>query len=75
MTILEQTELIAKTEKFIDRYGVSQKWLASKTNIPEKKFSEFINMKLALSKNQCERLVTFLVEWDRRMDGFDALEN
>lgn len=75
MTIQEQSYLIERTNSFIEKYGVSRKWLALKVNIREKDFSGFINQRHAISKNQKERLTTFLDEYDRRMVDFAELEN
>lgn len=75
MTIQQQTNLIERTNSFIEKFGVSRKWLASKVNIREKDFSGFINQRIAISKNQSERLEMFLNEYERRMVGFDAVEN
>lgn len=75
MTIQQQTNLIERTNSFIEKFGVSRKWLASKVSIREKDFSGFINQRIAISKNQSERLELFLDEYERRMVGFDAVEN
>lgn len=74
MTIQQQTNLIERTNNFIEKFGVSRKWLASKVSIREKDFSGFINQRIAISKNQSERLQMFLNEYEQRMVGFVALE-
>ena len=73
MTIQEQTHLCHRTNKFIEKYGVSRKWLASKAKIREKDFSCFINQRLALSKNQQERLTAFLDKYEQCMSTFSQL--
>jgi len=75
MTIQEQEPLIKRTNNFIKKFGMSKRWLASKVNITEQKFSYFCNSRFALSAKQHNRLVAFLDEFERRMVGFDALEN
>ncbi len=75
MTIQEQEPLIRRTNNFIKKYGMSKRWLAAKTGITEQKFSYFCNSRFALSVNQHSRLVAFLDEFERRMVGFDALED
>ncbi len=73
MTIQEQSYLIDRTNSFIEKYGVSRKWLASKVRIREKDFSGFINQRLAISKNQKERLTAFLDEYEECMSTFSQL--
>lgn len=75
MSIQEQEPLIRRTNKFMEKYGVSKKWLASKTGITIQKFSYFSNSRFAIPKSQYERLVAFLDEYERRMIGFAALDN
>ena len=73
MTIQEQSYLIDRTNSFIEKYGVSRKWLALKVRIREKDFSGFINQRLAISKNQKERLTAFLDEYEECMSTFSQL--
>lgn len=75
MTIQQQEPLIKRTNDFIKKYGVSKKWLAEKTGITAQKFSYFCNSRFALSASQHDRLVAFLDEYQRRMVGFNAVEN
>lgn len=75
MTIQQQEPLIKRTNDFIKKYGVSKKWLAEKAGITVQKFSYFCNSRFALSANQYDHLVAFLDEYQRRMVGFDAVEN
>lgn len=75
MTIQDQEYLINRTNKFIEKYGISKKWLASKVSIPVQKLSYFINSRFAISQKQFDRLTAFLDEYDRRMVGFTALDN
>lgn len=73
-TIQDQQYLINRTNKFMEKYGCSKKWLACKTGITIQKFSYFCNSRFAIPENQYERLAAFMDEYDRRMVGFVALE-
>lgn len=75
MTIQDQEYLINRTNRFIEKYGISKKWLASKVNIPVQKLSYFLNSRFAIPQKQHDRLTAFLDEYERRMVGFAALEN
>lgn len=75
MTIQDQEYLINRTNKFIEKYGISKKWLATKVCIPVQKLSYFLNSRFAIPQKQYDRLTAFLDEYERRMVGFAALEN
>lgn len=73
-TIQDQQYLINRTNRFMEKYGCSKKWLASKVGIAVRNLSYFCNSRFAISEKQYNRLVEFMDEYDRRMVGFVALE-
>lgn len=75
MTIQEQEYLINRVNKFLKKYGVSKKWLASKVGIAEQRFSYFCNSRFVIPNNQYDRLLKFMDEYEKRLIGFEALEN
>ena len=75
MTIQDQQYLINRVKKFLEKYGVSKKWLASKVGIAEQRFSYFCNSRFAIPRSQYDRLMDFLDEYDKRLVGFAALDN
>ena len=68
-TIYDQLSLINRTKETIKKYGIKVAWLAKMTKIPNKNLSSFINEKTILYIPQEKRLVTFLDEYDKRMNG------
>ncbi|RKJ41111.1 hypothetical protein D7X94_04705 [Acutalibacter sp. 1XD8-33] len=75
ITIQQQEELMQQTKKFVAKYGISKKWLASKVGISIRGFSLFINARFAITQHQYDKLRDFIDEYDRRMVGFVALDN
>lgn len=73
-TIQDQQYLINRTNRFMEKYGCSKKWLASKVGIDVRNLSYFCNSRFAIPEKQYNRLVEFMDEYDRRMVGFVALE-
>ena len=73
-TIQDQQYLINRTNRFMEKYGCSKKWLASKVGIAVRNLSYFCNSRFAIPEKQHNRLVEFMDEYDRRMVGFVALE-
>ena len=73
-TIQDQQYLITRTNRFMEKYGCSKKWLASKVGIAVRNLSYFCNSRFAIPEKQYNRLVEFMDEYDRRMVGFVALE-
>ena len=52
ITIQQQEELMQRTKKFVAKYGISKKWLASKVGISVRDFSLFINARFAITQYQ-----------------------
>lgn len=73
-TIQDQQYLINRTNRFMEKYGCSKKWLASKVGIAVRNLSYFCNSRFAIPEKQYNCLVEFMDEYDRRMVGFVALE-
>lgn len=73
-TIQDQQYLINRTNRFMEKYGCSKKWLSSKVGIAVRNLSYFCNSRFAIPENQYDRLAAFMDEYDRRMVGLVALE-
>lgn len=68
-TIYDQLSLINRTKETIKKYGIKIAWLAEQTNIPKRCLSSFLNEKMVLYIPQEKRLISFLDEYDKRMNG------
>lgn len=73
--LMEQSRLAQRTKRFLEKYGMKAAWLAEKINVQKSYFSTFLTGHAALYDPQVERLTEFLNEWEKRMVGFDAVEN
>jgi len=73
ITIQQQEELMQRTKKFVAKYGISKKWLASKVGISVRDFSLFINARFAITQHQYDKLLGFVDEWERCMATFRQL--
>jgi hypothetical protein len=72
---INDSAIVKRTNRFMERYGMKSKYLAQRVHISPSYFSQFLNGRSFLYEPQYDRLTNFLNEWDRRMVGFDALEN
>lgn len=73
ITIQQQEELMQRTKKFVAKYGISKKWLASKVGISVRDFSLFINVRFAITQHQYDKLLGFIDEWEQCMSTFSQL--
>lgn len=73
ITIQQQEELMQRTKKFVAKYGISKKWLASKVGISVRDFSLFINARFAITQHQYDKLLGFVDEWEQCMATFSQL--
>lgn len=67
--LLEQEKLANETRAFLENYGLKGKYVAGKCGLCPHILSKFINHKIALSQNQLNRLVSFIEEYQRRMNS------
>lgn len=73
ITIKQQEELMERTKEFVEKYGISKKWLAAKVGISVRDFSYFINSRFAIPQCQYDRLLSFVDEWEKCMSTFSQL--
>lgn len=64
--LIEQEQAANDTKVFLMRWGLKAKYVAEVCELSPKVFSQFINHKLALSKNQINRLMGFITDYERR---------
>ncbi len=69
MTAMEQYRHMKATQKFLEKWGLKQKYVASVCKISETDISKFLNGKMALSEKQLDRLLTYETDYIRRNSG------
>lgn len=62
----EQYQVVEHTRKFLDTWGLKQKYVASVCQIPEQVFSKFLTCQRTLSAAQLRRVLDYMEDYKRR---------
>lgn len=68
--LIDQDSFACDVLDFIDRFGITSKWIAAQLGINYDNFTKFVRRKINLSKKDCYRLFNFIEEYEKRMSGF-----
>lgn len=67
-----QKEFAEQVNGFLNKYGISQKWLSEQLEISKSVLGDFLKGRQTLSKNNCYNLTSFIKMYESNMSWLDV---